>query len=317
MKKIHYTAVCVAVTLCLLLHGCNNSNREKDTSSPPPAVDDRHYVAHVNGDGITVDDLQWYLAGRPDGGRTGNSDDFVKGRFQELVSMKVLALEAKRRRIDQDPATKFAIEQMLAHKLLEDQVNKPALERQIPDSEVEAFYNAHQDTYVRPRQIRLADIFIAVPQDAPAAIRDLKEQQAKGILAEALQTGKERFAFATLIKENSDQHPLYGKGDTGFFDEQGKPLGLGPDFVEEAFAINEKGKVFERLIKTADGFHVVMLVGERPAENTELADVSAEIRQQIRRNEINKNREKFIQELTSQASLEISADRINSILEKK
>ncbi len=312
MKTIKLTTLlCAAAIVSLLLHGCS---KDEEQVNDTPATE---YLVKINEDGITVDDFKWYLASRSDVGRSGNIEEIAKSRLQELVNTKVLALEAKRRGFDQDPSTKFAIDQMLAHKFLTDQINKPAMERKIPESEVEAFFNANLYKYVRPRQKRLADIFIALPKDAPPAISGLKEQQAKSILAEAIKTDGERFAFSNLILEHSDQHPLYAKGDTGYFDINGQPLGLSADFAEKAFGLQEKGKVFNQLIRADDGFHIVMFVGERPAKKTKLEDVSAEIKQQIRHDEVVLKRENLIQSLNKQASTEVSSERINEIIKKK
>ena len=98
---------------------------------------------------------------------------------------------------------------------LEEMVNEPVMTRKIPEKERRQYFDDHQELYARPEQIRLADIFIAVPPGSDQAVMNEKRAKAHDILALAQSTENERFGFSRLIKEYSDQHPRYRFGDAG------------------------------------------------------------------------------------------------------
>ena len=57
-----------------------------------------------------------------------------------------------------------------------------------------------------------------------------------------------------LVRKYSDLNPGYPRGDTGFFDRGGKPVGLPSPLVEAAFSIPSNGIVLDRVVETADGW---------------------------------------------------------------
>jgi hypothetical protein len=275
-------------------------------------------VATVNGEPVSVLEIQEYLALRPPAGKL-SSREAVRERLRELVTMQVLAQEARRRRLDREPAVKYSVEQLLARTLIDQAVAAPVAAREISGDEIEAWYQDHIRDYVRPRQIRLADIFIQVPENGSSAVWEEKRREAVNLLSEAQQKKEERFGFSTLVREYSDKHPLYALGDTGYFDEQGEPLGIDPALARAAFTLKDRGAIYPEVVQTSQGFHIIMLVAVRAATEKKIADVSAEIRQRIRKQELEQKRAAFIQDLVDEAQVTIREEQLQilaSSLEK-
>lgn len=308
--------VIAAVAVVMLLPGCNRQEvvkKETAGGNGPPVASGPPVVARLGEDIVTVDDLQWYLDSRSAGPGIASPDQVVEERLHELIVGKALAREARNMNLDQDAAVKYAIEQMLGRKLIEEQVVKPVMAREVSWDEIEQYYTRHRERYVRPRQVRIADIFLAAPEEGGQGQREQKLQEARLVLAEARKAASKRFGFSRLIQERSDRHPSYDKGDTGFFDEQGSPLGLESELVARAFALERTGEVCDHVIETSDGFHIIMLVGNRPAVNREMESVAARIEQEIRQAEIDKKQENLVRSLLAKANIETFDEELKQV----
>lgn len=298
------------ILLSMLLTGCDRLPFFK--KSPEERKDT---VAMVEKESILSNDLWWYLDSRSSGGMPIVDESGIEARLKEMVTAKLLAQEARKQQLVDDPSVKYAIDQMLGLRLLDQQVVQPTMTREISDQEIEDYFKSHEAEYLRPAQIRLADIFIALAADDFPGQRLEKKNKAKKVLAEAIKNQGERFGFSKLVKEYSDPHPSYPIGDTGYFDFQGKPLDLDLDLVNPAFTLEEKGKIHDQLVETSEGFHVIMLVGRREAMKTDLEKVRPQIEQRIRREEIKTKREQLIKSLADGSSVKVIENELEIVTE--
>lgn len=253
-------------------------------------------VARVGGSPITRADLEGYLRLRPPERGATVSAEAVRKRLDEIVQAEVLYREALRIGIDRDPAVRQTIRQVVVQRMLEQEIDRPVGERNIEEAELKAFYDAHLAEFARPEQVRLVDIFFAAPAGGDAAVRKEKKRKAEEVLSRARGLQDTRFGFGELVLANSDTHPRYPRGDTGFLDRKGGPLGLPEALAAAAFAIPKVGKIAERVVETPEGFHVVMLTGRRDAEHRVFEDerVRGEIEQRIRSEERRRRHQEFV-----------------------
>jgi len=303
-KRIIFVGLIFTLTVA---GGCD-SGRKKEA-----AVDSGPAAAAVGGESISVEALNAYIEQRLSGVSGTIDEAFVQRCLQELVTTRSLAREARRQELDRQPAVRREIDQLLAGRLLHEKVIGPVSRRQITDEEIASYYKEHIHAYSRPEQIRLGDIFIAAAENEDLELRKAKREEAEAILREASAVAGERNGFSALVREHSSKHPLYRLGDTGFFDRQGDPQGLDPSFVDAAFSISDKGAVFDRVIETKDGFHIVMLVSRRSAVEQELEAVAAEIRQKIRREETNRKKQEFIASITARTKVKIHEEELQAL----
>ncbi|MBE0585429.1 MAG: peptidyl-prolyl cis-trans isomerase [Desulfofustis sp.] len=307
MKQPYFIAGLLIIFLALAASGCNRSPQGKQEVDSDPAV------ARVGDEEISANDLRVYVGDRQMSAAVPVNDEQMRRYLQELVTSRSLAQEARRLKLEDDPEVQLAIEQLLGATLLEKQVVAPVIAREISGQEITEFYEKHREEYARPEQVRLADIFIAVDEVADADLRRQKLKLAERLLQEALKTAGVRNGFAELVREYSDKHPLYPLGDTGFFDNKGNPKGLDPALVEAAFALTQKGRVHEQIITTSSGFHIVMQVSRRPAVERKLDEVAGEIRQRIRRDELDTKRRQYIESIKSGTSVKIDDKQIKEL----
>lgn len=309
-QDVLLTGLLMLLFFTLGIFGCNRTGRpEKDekSESVPGAA-----VAMVNGEKILSIDMKEYLFSRSAG--AGNiKPQILRDRLQERVKIQILAQEARQRKLDLQPAVKFTLQQILAQKLLEQEVTIPVMTRIVSSEEKEKYYRDHIRDYVRPRKIRIADIFIAVPENSSVGVWEEKKNRAEAILAEALHRKGDRFAFSSLIRNYSDKHPLYTKGDTGYFDELGQPVGIEDGLVQSAFKLRKKGMINPEVVQTRLGYHIIMLVADRARVERKYEEVAGEITQRIKKEELSKKRDAFISALVKKASLEIYEKELLSL----
>lgn len=157
------------------------------------------------------------------------------------------------------------------------------------DAEVEAAYEAQKSRLIVPRQYHLAQIFVALPQDATAAA----EADAKKHLASIHQLlAKPRADFAAVAQhESDDKASASSGGDLGWLPEDRL---RSP--VREAVAGMQDDAVSEPL-RTADGWHLVRLLGTKPAAPAPLADVRAQLVQALRQQRTAATEQKLIDDM--------------------
>lgn len=178
----------------------------------------------------------------------------LKGAISNIYVRRVLAAEAVKTGVDKNPLVKEAIERarerILSDAMLEgiDQKNQPRLE------DIEAYarssYNANQDKYAEPEQVRASHILIRTG-----------EANAKQKLQEILQQVKGGADFAELARTRSQDPGSATKGgDLGFF-ARGRMI---KPFEDVVFAMTKPGEVSE-VFESPFGFHIIQLTERKPA----------------------------------------------------
>jgi parvulin-like peptidyl-prolyl isomerase len=205
---------------------------------------------------------------------------------------------------------------MLIQKLLDEQMKRQVWNREIEEAEIHEYYRQHWEEFNRPEQVRVADIYIAVPADATEEHKVGLRRKAETALSEALGAREKRSGFATLIDKYSDSHERYRKGDTGFFDMEGKPVGIDGKLAEEAFKLERVGSISEQVIETPGGCHIIMLTGKRAAIQRPLDSVRNELIRRIQREAAAKARRGYIQRVKEKAQIQIGTEHMTAILEE-
>ena len=300
----------------LLMVSCSQEPPESVTTSDgSKQISEKNRVVATVGQGnIYEDELRHYVEARrvrPD----KDPHEIISGMLKELTTGEALYQEAVQAGLDQDPAIRQNIRQMLGQALLEKEVIQPILSREIAEEELKQYYQAHLDEFSRPEQVRLADIFIAVPEKASAEERQNLKKKAENILQEAKSNRGIRFSFSELVKKYSDKHPLYQRGDTGFFDKEGKPSGLDDSMVDAAFNLNRAGDVYDEVVHSPDGFHIIMLVARQQGYGRDFAQVKRMLEQRIRKEELAAKRSAYISGLVARTKPSVSDDVLQEFVD--
>lgn len=300
----------------LLTVGCSkkeqpdkNASRDQKEKSP--------VIAIVGGSPITVADFKGYLSVRTKATRYPGLKEDIRKRLDEMVFEEVLYQEALRLKLDQDPEVRRSIRQTLTQKLMNKQIKDEIKIKEIDESDLQDYYDTHRDEFNRPAQVRLSDILISVPPDATDKNKAERRKKAEMVLAEAFGVEGKRLDFRTLVIKYSDSHEKDRNGDTGYFDIEGKPVGIDKVIAGAAFKLEHVGSLSERVIEASDGYHIIMLTGKRSEINRPLEKVRNQIIHRIRRDRIKKERDEYIEGLKTKADISINnkvlADAANEL----
>ena len=266
------------------------------------------------GDGtIRVSHLKNYLS-RRSASLDMFSPDSIRQSLEELIENEMFYQEALRIKLDKESEVQQSIQRLLTQRLIETKVERPTLAQPVEDQEIKAYYQNHISQYERAQQARLADIFIAVDPNATEAQRTDKRNKAEMILKEAIGSQGQDSEFGRMVDKYSDTPTQYPKGNTGYIDEEGNPLQLSPNLSKAAFLIKKLNQVYDQVVETPEGLHVIMLTGRRPAVRKDLNQVRQEIKQQIRYRNLKKAHSDFTTQLRAHLKININDEDLNTMI---
>jgi peptidyl-prolyl cis-trans isomerase D len=144
----------------------------------------------------------------------------------------------------------------------------------VSDEEVKKYYADHQAEFGTQEQREAAHILITVPTQASAPEKAAARTKAEQILQQVKQTPAK---FAELARKYSeDPGSASHGGDLGFF---GRGMMVKP-FEDAAFSL-KPGEI-SGLVESEFGFHIIKLLSIKPAKLKPLAEVRADIVQQLK-----------------------------------
>jgi peptidyl-prolyl cis-trans isomerase C len=241
--------------------------------APAPVAPDAVIIT-VGDEKVTKAQFERVLASVPEQQRGQFMSPGGKKRLAEqLVELKVMAQEARARKLQDDPIVKaeisLRIDQALAQKLFQTflETSKP------DDAALHAYYDAHKSDW---EQVKAKHILLRFKGSQVPLKPDQKDRTDEEALALANDLRAKILAgasFDDLAKTNSDDSGnAQSGGDLGPF-EKGRMV---PAFEKAAFAA-ELGKVTEP-VKTQFGYHLI-LVEEHKTKPFE--EVRAQIEQKL------------------------------------
>ena len=264
-------------------------------------------VAKVDDNLITVGDVQE---------RINKQSPFIRSRYttldkkkeflDNLIRFEVMAAEAQKRGYDKDPEVIRVMKQQMISKFLQKDFESKLKVEDVPDAEVEKYYNEHPDEYNKKEQVRVSEILVKDKAKADKVLTEVKALPKDGVNA-ADQKG-----FRDIVaKYSEDEDSKQRSGDLTFFDKDSvaypKPL------VEAAFKLAEVGDVAGP-IKTDKGYHIIKLTQKKPGFTRPLAEVKRQIQQRLFRDLRTKSMDTFIADLRQKAKIEINEDKLNKVL---
>ena len=219
-------------------------------------------------------------------------DQLVRANLAE----KALLAEAKSKGWDKQPQVQTMVEEAQRRAVVQSYVaSVSAPPADYPsEQEIQSAYDKNPAAFTTPRMFDIAQIYIAIPATDDASVEKARKQAAD-ITKRAQAHGAD---FAALARANSqDPQAATNGGDAGFLPERA----LLAD-VRQAVDPLKPGDVTGP-IQTQDGFHVLKLVGTRPASLRPLADVKEQIRAALREQRAQENAQAYMQKLAGTAPI--------------
>jgi peptidyl-prolyl cis-trans isomerase D len=219
----------------------------------------------------------------------------------DVVSVTAETFKNQVKLTDQDVADYFAkrkesyrIGEKRTIKYFEVEVDKLRGTVTVPDAEIAAFYEQNRQQYTTPAQVRASHILFHTEGKNESEVRTLAEE----VLKKAKAPGAD---FAALAKQYSeDEASKANGGDLDYFG-RGRMV---PEFEAVAFSL-KPGEISD-LVKTSFGFHIIKVVDSKPEATRPLADVRAEIEDQLKWQKAQQDAERLARSL--EPSIKAPAD---------
>lgn len=165
-----------------------------------------------------------------------------------------------------------------------------------------AFYNKMiSSVQAGPPEYHLRHIVFLLPEKPEAKQIDEQRRQAENVLLLAKQQPSK---FAEIAKRFSQDSNKDQGGDLGFL----KPGDVHPA-IEKAMTQMKQGQVWDRVIQTPMGFHLLFLEKFRASDVLSFEEARPKIQAQLQQEAFTKARLKYLEDLRKVAVIEILVDK--------
>lgn len=299
--------------------GCGDSTPapRTDAGAPPAGLTPQQaaaVIAKVGDETITLGEYAAALERMNQFDRMRfQSKERRRALLQDLIDIKLLAQEARRRGLDQKPEVRDAIRQILRDAILAKARQGLPSPAEIPAAEVKAYYDAHLDAYREPERRRVSAIVV---DDEDQAAEVLKK-------ARAIKSGNdwgELFHEHSLTapKQRNPRAPADLAGDLGIVGPPGDAKGANrnvPEQVQRAvFALAQVGDVHAEVVAVGqDRYFIVRLSGRSKGHTRSLAEADRAIRVAILQQTVRDREKQLAADLRQRFTVEIDKDALATV----
>lgn len=200
------------------------------------------------------------------------TQDAVRALLDRSLRFALLAAEAKRRGYDMAPAVVLAANQSAVQQLIQQEFDEKITPESIPEADIQAYYSAHIDEFVRGEGRRASVVMLADKAAAEAFYTQAE--------------GADLRAFRELARTHSlDETTKHRGGDLPYFDASGKGFdspdsSVDPAIAQATFTLKQVGET-SRPIQVGERYVVVRYSGVRPARDETVREAADRIRQRL------------------------------------
>jgi len=223
-----------------------------------------------------------------------------------LILQQILFKEALAAGWDKNPGIVEQIERLRQGAIAESYLQSVA---KIPDSfpseeEIKTVYEARKDDLKVPKQLRLAQIYVAVPKEADKASQDKAKARIDEI-AKAVKSGD----FAAVARDKSDERETATRGgEVGWLAE----AQIQPEIRSKVSAL-AKGAVTEP-IRLTDGWYVVKVLDVKDPHTATLDEVKDQLARALRADRARATREAYLSKLQQQTPIALDELGLTKLL---
>lgn len=273
-------------------------------------VADSTALARIGDTEVKVDDIRASISNLSPKELSALSNDnaLLNQTVHSLLVQRIVYKEAIAKKWDQQPSTVTQIEQARVNAIAESYLNSVSRppDSYPSDAELQSVYDANKTALLKPRQYRLAQIFIALPKGADQATtgkaRVKLEAVEKGLKAPDAD-------FAAVARAESDEKQTAGiGGEMGWLIEARIPSEI-RDKVTKLMT----NSVAEP-VRLDDGWHIVKLIETKEAYTPSLEEIKPLLSEQMRVERTKQNRQAYLAKLIEQNPVAINQLALSKIL---
>lgn len=281
--------------------------------SKGPANKKGPVVASGGGISITADELKARLDEQSPMIRASfQSLDRKKQFLDNMLRFELLAKEAEKQGLANDPDVQFTMKKVMVSKYYQKFFQDQDKTKAVPDAEVQKYYDEHQDEFHRPARIHLAQVFLKAEAGSPE--RAKKAAEAKKLLQKVLADEKKNpNALATTARDVSEDAATKNVG--GDLAMKSKPeleQAYGKAFAEAAMNLKDN-ETSSLVLESPHGFHLVRALGRQPELNRTFEDVKPQISARLGSQKKTKDFDDYVKKLREDAKVQVNDAELEKV----
>ena len=264
---------------------------------------------------VTVGDTKITLGEFAD--RLGSQSPYLRARYasperrreflDNMVRFELLAMEASKQGHDESASVQRVRKQMMVQRMMSELFEEKGVKlADVTEAEIKKYYEGHREEFTKPAQVRASHIVVK------------KRALAEKLLTQVKGKPGDMQLFRQLAKEhNTDAETRDRLGDLRFF--PAKPSAdpaqaVMPDAVRAAaFTLEKTGAIYDKVIETDKGLHVLKLTGKRAKLDRSLEDARRLIQNRLWREKRESAIEGFVAELRKKADVKESPELLAQV----
>lgn len=270
-------------------------------------------VAKIGDHTVTLGEIEARLAKEPPVVRSQfGSIQKRKEYLTSLVQFELLAAEARRRGLQNDPEVLEAAKQAMVRKFLSDQAVEDVKPEQFTDADLQTYYDANPGLYHKPEQVEVSHILLKDQRKAEQVAKELRAAS-DGSPAKLVVAWND---YVARMSEDKDTVPYLGSlglvsktPPQGATPQELERLARVPAQVIDA-ALGRETMTVGTPVQSPMGWHVLMVTSRIPAVDRSFAEVKDSIRTRIVKRERDVRRQKLLDSLRAEAQVEVNEDAL-------
>ncbi len=295
----------VLVGLCALGIACQPQHGNQKKSGAP--------VARGAGFTITTDEFK---------ARLDEQSPFIRARYStldrkkefldNLIRQEVLAVEAERQGLEKDPDVRATLRKIMVQKLVQKKfAQDAAAPPDVPEADLQKFYDEHRTDYVRPRKVRVHAVVFNAAAGSPERAKKLALAK-KALQKVHAEEKKNPLAFAQVVAEYSeDPATKAAAGDLQFRSYDELEQAYSKPIADAAFAL-KPGEI-SGVVQSPTGVFLLRFTGEQPEVNRSFDQVRAQIANKLSREKKTKEFDEWLKGLREKARVTVDEKALETV----
>jgi peptidyl-prolyl cis-trans isomerase C len=271
-------------------------------------------VAKGDGFTITADDFKARLEEQSPFLRARyNTVEKKKEFLDNLVRFEVLAHEAEKQGFRNDPDVQQTLRKIMVQKLVQKSFSADSGTANVPDDEVQKFYDEHPADYHRPKRVRAALVaFTAAPGTPERAKKLALAKKTLASLQAAEKDKKDPTAFAKAVAEVSeDAASKPAAGDLGLKTQDELEKAYSKELAAAVFGLKQ-GELAGP-VETPQGLYLVKATLVQEEMNRTLEQVKPQIVARLSREKKSKEFDEWVKKLKDSAKITVDEQALAAI----
>lgn len=293
----------IGLAAALAAVACNKSGSQK--SGPVVA----------KGDGITITADEFKA-------RLDEQSPFIRARYttlerkkeflDNLVRFEVLAKEAEKQGLRDDPEVQNTLRRIMVQKLVQKNFQQDAnAAASVPDADVQKYYDDHKAEFFRPKRVRASMMALLAPTSSPERAKKLAAAK-KALATLKADEAKNPLAFSKLVAEVSDdQATKQSGGDLGFRTREELEKATSPELAKVVFGLKQ-GET-SNVVELPQGVYIVKVQAVQEENNRSLEQMKPQIAQRLAREKKSKAFDEWVKGLKDGAKINVDDKALEAI----